>query len=172
MINVQITTDASVVALRRTSMTTAPSLWCYRVGASPSSKTSVWRTTGQDRAIAHPGRLGWSQVDEAMRCVVNHYQESGAADPALVIVQVGDEPDDRAAVRTLLQNSAMLGVCWIFIGFGRGKMAFYKNLNSSTSATFHNVAFYNTGKNPGAVPGEQFYAELVRGFSTWSRAQG
>ncbi|WP_210746792.1 VWA domain-containing protein [Nocardia speluncae] len=115
---------------------------------------------------------GWSQVDEAMRCVVNHYQESGASDPALVIVQVGDEPDDKAAVRTLLQNTAMLGVFWIFIGFGRGKMAFYKNLNSSTSATFRNVAFYNIGKNPGAVPGEQFYAELVRGFSAWSRAQG
>ncbi|MGW4371482.1 VWA domain-containing protein [Nocardia takedensis] len=112
---------------------------------------------------------GWSRVDQAMRCVVNHYQESGASDPALVIIQVGDEPDDKAAVRTLLQNTAMLGVFWIFIGFGRGKLAFYKNLNSSTSATFGNVAFYNTGKNPGAVPDEQFYAELVRGFSAWSR---
>jgi stress response protein SCP2 len=115
---------------------------------------------------------GWSQVDEAMRCVVNHYQESGASDPALVIVQVGDEPDDKAAVRTLLQNTAMLEVFWIFVGFGRGKMSFYKNLNSSTSATFRNVAFYNTGKNPGAVPAEQFYAELVCGFGAWSRAQG
>ncbi|MCP2315130.1 Stress response protein SCP2 [Nocardia amikacinitolerans] len=111
---------------------------------------------------------GWSQVDEAMRCVINHYQESGAVDPALVVVQVGDEPDDKSAVRTLLQNSATLGVFWIFVGFGRGKMAFYKNLNSSNTATFSNVAFYNVGKNPGAVPGEQFYTELVRGFSTWS----
>lgn len=115
---------------------------------------------------------GWQQVDDAMRCVINHYQESGAADPALVIVQVGDEPDEKAAVRTLLQNSATLGMFWIFIGFGRGKMVFYKNLNTSTSATFRNVAFYNTGKNPGAVPNEQFYAELVRGFGAWTRAQG
>ncbi|MEV6254756.1 VWA domain-containing protein [Nocardia sp. NPDC051911] len=115
---------------------------------------------------------GWSQVDEAMRCVINHYQESGAVEPALAITHVGDEPDDKAAVRTLLQNSAALGVFWIFIGFGRGKMAFYKNLNSSNSATIRNVAFYNPGKNPGAVPGEQFYAELVRGFSAWSRAAG
>ncbi|MFC8531791.1 VWA domain-containing protein [Nocardia sp. NPDC057227] len=114
---------------------------------------------------------GWGgRVDAAMRCVLDHYQESGATDPALVIVQVSDEPSDKAAVRTLLQNSTMLGVFWIFVGFGRGKLAFYKNLNASNSATFRNVAFYNVGKNPGSVPDEQFYAELVRGFSAWSRA--
>lgn len=117
-------------------------------------------------------QVGWdrSQVDEAMRSATNHYQESGAVDPALVITHVGDEPDDKAAARTLLQNSATLGVFRIFIGFGRGKMAFYKNLNSSNSATFRNVAFYNAGRNPGAVPGEQFYAELVSGSSAWSRS--
>lgn len=67
-------------------------------------------------------------------------------------------------------RSSGSAVFWIFVGFGRGKMASYKNLNSSNSATFRNVAFYNTGKNPGAVPGEQFYAELVSGSSAWSRS--
>ncbi|MEU5409291.1 VWA domain-containing protein [Nocardia asteroides] len=113
---------------------------------------------------------GWGQVDEAMRCVINHYQESMASDPALVIVQVGNEPDDKAAVRTLLQNSAALGVFWIFVGFGRGKLAFFKNLNSSTSARFGNAAFYNVGQNPGAVPNEKFYQDLLNGFDAWAQA--
>lgn len=112
---------------------------------------------------------GWGNVVDAMRRAVSHYQESGAADPAFVVVQVGDEPWDKAEVRSLLQNTATLGVFWLFVGFGRGKLAFYKNLNASTSATFTNVAFYDASKNPGSVPGERFYAGLVDAFARWMR---
>lgn len=65
------------------------------------------------------------------------------------MTQVGDEPWDNVEVRSLLQNTASLGVFWLFVGFGRGKLAFYKNLNASASATFTNVAFYDASKNPG-----------------------
>ncbi|MFD8474821.1 VWA domain-containing protein [Streptomyces globisporus] len=112
---------------------------------------------------------GWGNVADAMRRAVSHYQESAAADPAFVVIQVGDEPWDKAEVRSLLQNSAALGVFWLFVGFGRGKLAFYKNLNASASATFNNVAFYDVSKNPGSVPGEQFYNGLVDAFSTWMK---
>ncbi|MEU2740352.1 VWA domain-containing protein [Streptomyces sp. NPDC007095] len=94
-------------------------------------------------------------------------QESGAADSALIVAQVGDEPRDKAEVRSLLQNTASLGVFWLFVGFGRGKLAFYKNLNASASATFTNVAFYDASKNPASVPGERFYAGLVEAFAAW-----
>ncbi|MEV0696168.1 VWA domain-containing protein [Streptomyces sp. NPDC050388] len=113
---------------------------------------------------------GWGNVADAMRRAVSHYQESGASDPAFVVIQVGDEPWDKAEVRSLLQNTAALGVFWLFVGFGRGKLAFYKNLNASTSATFNNVAFYDASKNPGAVPGERFYNGLVDAFATWMKA--
>ncbi len=112
---------------------------------------------------------GWGNVAEAMRRAVRHYQEAGATDPAVVITQVGDEPWDKAEVRSLLQNSAALGVFWLFVGFGRGKLAFYKNLNASTSATFTNVAFYDASKNPGSVPDEHFYSGLVDAFAAWLR---
>ncbi|MEV0688200.1 VWA domain-containing protein [Nocardia sp. NPDC050378] len=112
---------------------------------------------------------GWGNVTQAMRRIVNHYQESGSSDPVFAIVQVGSEPYDKAEIRSLLQNTASLGVFWLFVGFGRGKLAFYKNLNASTSATFTNVAFYDAGKNPGAVPGEQFYAGLVEAFGVWAQ---
>ncbi|MEU1458117.1 VWA domain-containing protein [Streptomyces avermitilis] len=124
------------------------------------------------------GRIGQlhTQVDwrrgrvaESMRRAVQHYQESGAADPAFIVAQVGDEPWDKAEVRSLLQNTASLGVFWLFVGFGRGKLAFYKNLNASASATFTNVAFYDASKNPGSVPDERFYAGLVDAFATWLR---
>ncbi|MFD6327783.1 VWA domain-containing protein [Streptomyces sp. NPDC058442] len=84
---------------------------------------------------------GWGNVADAMRRAVGHYQESGAADPAFIVTQVGDEPWDKAEVRSLLQNAASFGMFWLFVGFGRGKLAFYKNLNASASATFTNVAF-------------------------------
>lgn len=112
---------------------------------------------------------GWGNVAGAMRRAVSHYQESGAADPAFVVTQVGAEPWDKAEVRSLLQNTASLGVFWLFVGFGRGKLAFYKNLDASASATFTNVAFYDAGKNPGSVPDEKFYAGLVEAFGGWMR---
>ncbi|MEY2245988.1 VWA domain-containing protein [Streptomyces sp. BF23-18] len=113
---------------------------------------------------------GWGNVAASMRRAVGHYQESGAADPAFIVTQVGDEPWDKAEVRSLLQNTASLGVFWLFVGFGRGKLAFYKNLNASASATFANVAFYDAGKNPGSVPDERFYTSLVKAFATWIRS--
>ena len=112
---------------------------------------------------------GWGNVADAMRRAVGHYQESGAADPAFIVTQVGDEPWDKAEVRSLLQNTASLGVFWLFVGFGRGKLAFYKNLNASVSASFTNVAFYDASKNPGSVPDERFYAGLVDAFALWLR---
>ncbi|PJE97216.1 toxic cation resistance protein [Streptomyces carminius] len=112
---------------------------------------------------------GAGDVAAAMRAAVQHYQHPGATDSAFIITQVGDEPWDKAEVRSLLQNTAPLGVFWLFVGFGRGKLAFYKNLNASASATFTNAAFYDAGKNPGAVPGEAFYAGLVDAYTAWTR---
>lgn len=105
-----------------------------------------------------------------MRRAVGHCRESGAAHPAFIVTQVGDEPWGKAQVRSLLHNTAALGVFWLFVGFGRGKLAFYKNLNACASATFTNVACYDAGKSPGAVPGEQFYTGLVDAFAAWMRA--
>ncbi|MFJ3091407.1 VWA domain-containing protein [Streptomyces sp. NPDC086838] len=79
------------------------------------------------------------------------------------------ETISKAEVRSLLKNTASLGVFWFFVGFGRGKLAFNKNLNASASATFHNVAFYDASKNPGSVPGDRFYDGLVNAFSTWMK---
>ncbi|MBW0090648.1 VWA domain-containing protein [Pseudonocardia sp. KRD-184] len=112
---------------------------------------------------------GWGHTVEAMRLAASHYQSSGARDPAIVLVQVSDEPSDKAEIRSLLQNTAALGVFWMFVGFGRGKLEFFKNLNASRSATFRNVSFYDAGKNPGAVPDEKFYSKLANGLAAWLR---
>lgn len=112
---------------------------------------------------------GWGNVAQAMRRAVGHYQKSGVAGPALIVTQVGDEPWDKAQVRSLLQNTGSLGVFWLFVGFGRGKLAFYKNLNTSAPATFTNVAFYDASKKPGAVPGGRFDTGLLDAFATWMR---
>ena len=118
---------------------------------------------------------GWDYTLEAMRTVVSHYQRSSSQDPAFVIFHVAAEPHDKSEIRSLLQNSAGLGVFWLFVGFtsgaGRGRvaddLAFYANLNASASATFTNVAFHDAGQNPGSVPDDQFYATLTQAFTTW-----
>jgi stress response protein SCP2 len=112
---------------------------------------------------------GWGNVGVAMRLAVSHYQETGAADPAFIIVHVGAEPWDKSEFRALLQNTAGLGVFWLFVGFGRGKLAFYKNLNASSSATFTHVAFCEASKSQGTVPDDAFYGGLVDAFGTWLR---
>jgi stress response protein SCP2 len=112
---------------------------------------------------------GWGRTVESMRRAADHYQSAGADNRAVVIVQVSDEPDDKAEIRSLLQNTASLGMFWLFVGFGRGKLAFFKNLNASTSATFSNTAFHDAGKNPGGVPDDKFYSGLVDSFAGWLR---
>ncbi|MFH8222696.1 VWA domain-containing protein [Streptomyces sp. NPDC018057] len=130
---------------------------------------------GLDNYRGRIGRLhtqvdwGWGNVADAMRCAVRHYQGSGATDPAFVVIQVGDEPWDKAEVRALLRNSAALGVFWLFVGFGRGKLAFYKNLGASASTALPNVAFFDASKNPGSLPDEHFYSGLVDAFAAWLR---
>ncbi|WP_244417097.1 hypothetical protein [Streptomyces hygroscopicus] len=73
-------------------------------------------------------------------------------------------------MRSLLQNTATVGVFWLFVGSGRGKLAFYKNLNASASASFNNVAFYDASKNPGSVPGYRFCTGLIEAFGAWMKS--
>ncbi len=84
MINVQITTDAaSVVALAANldDDGTVPVVFSGR--REPFVEDfSLENYRGRIGQLHTRVDWGWSQVDEAMRCVVNHYQESGAADPA------------------------------------------------------------------------------------------
>lgn len=124
----------------------------------------------------YPGRIdqlhtqvhwGWGNVAAAMRQALSHYADSGAVDPAFVIVQVTDEPWDKPEFRALLQSSQNRSVFWLFIGFGHGKLAYYKNLDATSSAGFANVAFYEAGRTPGAVPDGEFYGGLVNAFGAW-----
>ncbi|WP_280241957.1 hypothetical protein [Nocardia abscessus] len=79
MINVQITTDAaSVVALAANldDDGTVPAVLSGR--REPFVEDfSLENYRGRIGQLHTRVDWGWSQVDEAMRCVVNHYQESG-----------------------------------------------------------------------------------------------
>lgn len=131
---------------------------------------------------------GWDDTLVSMRCVVDHYQRSGTETPAFAIVHVEHEPGRKAEIRTLLQNTATLGIFWLFVGFGGARssrggsrvrigrteennLTFYENLDASVSATFPNTAFYDVGQNPGSLPGDEFFTDLVASFGPWiSRA--
>ncbi|MFI1177267.1 VWA domain-containing protein [Streptomyces melanogenes] len=68
-------------------------------------------------------RMEPTNIADAMRRVASQYQESGVTGPAFVVAQVGGEPWGRAQIRSLLLSDATLGVFWLFVGFGRGKLA-------------------------------------------------
>jgi stress response protein SCP2 len=134
-------------------------------------------TMEEIRLDNYPGRInqlhtqlawGWGNVAAAMRVAAHHYQESGAGDPAFVIVQVGAEPWDKPEFRALLQHTADSGIFWLFVGFGHGRLAFFNNLNASAAGSFGHVAFFEASKNPGAVPEAEFYPGLVEAFVRWA----
>ncbi|WP_349254020.1 VWA domain-containing protein [Streptomyces sp. BPPL-273] len=95
---------------------------------------------------------GWGNVADAMRRAVSHYQESGASDPAFVVTQVGDEPWDKAEVRSMLQNTASLGIFWLFVGFGRGKLASTKTSTPPTRPTSPTSPSTTPARTPAPYP--------------------
>ncbi|MFJ8806268.1 TerD family protein [Streptomyces sp. NPDC102490] len=81
---------------------------------APASDSSTPRSTGA--GATWPTRCAGRQPLPGIR----------SRRPAFVVTQVGDEPWDKAEVRSMLQSTASLGIFRLFVGFGRGKLAFSK----------------------------------------------
>lgn len=71
-----------------------------------------------DQAHARLGGMGLTYYARAIRAVIDHYQASGATDPAFVLFQTDGNPDDRAATIELLTDAKKLPMFWSFVGFG------------------------------------------------------
>ncbi|MFJ5220558.1 VWA domain-containing protein [Streptomyces sp. NPDC088354] len=122
------------------------------------------------------GHMGRTNYHLAMRAVVDHYEASGARQPALVVFQTDGGPSSRTAAERVLCEAARLPLFWQFVGFGEpaGKeFDFLRKLDElpvPARRPVGNAGFWAAGSEPGAVPEGTLYEALVAEFPQWLAA--
>ncbi|MFJ8196128.1 vWA domain-containing protein [Streptomyces sp. NPDC096152] len=134
-----------------------------------------------ERIAARLGHMGRTSYHLAMDAVIDHYLDSGATDPALVVFQTDGGPVNKLAAERYLCKAARLPLFWQFIGFGdpdSRQFDFLRKLDELAvpgKRIVDNAGFFHAGTAPGRVPDAELYDRLVGEFPTWlaaARAQG
>jgi hypothetical protein len=134
-----------------------------------------------DRIAAGLGHMGKTSYHLAMDAVIDHYLDSGAREPALVVFQTDGGPINKLAAERYLCKASRLPLFWQFIGFGdRGSRQFdflrrLDELPVPEKRAVDNAGFFHAGPNPRKVSDADLYDGLVGGFLRWltaARAQG
>ncbi|MFV2117900.1 VWA domain-containing protein [Streptomyces sp. Act-28] len=134
-----------------------------------------------ERVTADLGHMGRTNYHVAMDAVIDHYLDSGAAHPALVVFQTDGGPDNRPLAEKYVCKAARLPMFWQFVGFGdpRGsRFDFLRRLDElpvPERRPVDNAGFFLAGKDPRRVPDDVLYDRLVGEFPAWlaaARAQG
>ncbi|WP_181139726.1 VWA domain-containing protein [Streptomyces sp. Ru71] len=134
-----------------------------------------------ERIVAGLGHMGKTSYHLAMDAVIDHYLDSGAREPALVVFQTDGGPINRLAAERYLCKAARLPLFWQFIGFGdphSRQFDFLRRLDDlpvPDKRTVDNAGFFHAGADPGKVSGAALYDRLIGEFPRWltaARAQG
>ncbi|MEU8518505.1 VWA domain-containing protein [Streptomyces sp. NBC_01216] len=134
-----------------------------------------------DRIVSGLGHMGRTSYHLAMDAVVDHYLDSGATVPALVVFQTDGGPSDRVAAERYLCKAAGLPLFWQFIGFGdpdSRQFDFLRKLDElpvPARRPVDNAGFFHAGKDPREVSDAELYDHLVAEFPLWlaaARARG
>ncbi|MFE3582595.1 VWA domain-containing protein [Streptomyces vinaceus] len=127
------------------------------------------------------GHMGKTAYDAAMEAVIDHYLDSGAADPALVVFQTDGGPVDKTAAERYLCKAARLPLFWQFVGFGRTRSTqfdFLRRLDElpvPQRRVVDNAGYFHAGPDPREVPDSVLFDRLVMEFPSWlasARAAG
>ncbi|WP_282793147.1 VWA domain-containing protein [Streptomyces sp. CC224B] len=127
------------------------------------------------------GHMGRTSYHLAMDAVIDHYLDSGATAPALVVFQTDGGPVNKLAAERYLCKAARLPLFWQFIGFGDpGSTQFdylrrLDDLAVPAQRPVDNAGFFHAGEQPGTVPDDVLYDRLVAEFPRWlaaARARG
>ncbi|MFB7983209.1 VWA domain-containing protein [Streptomyces vinaceus] len=127
------------------------------------------------------GHMGKTSYDAAMEAVIDHYLDSGAADPALVVFQTDGGPLDKTAAERYLCKAARLPLFWQFVGFGRTRSTqfdFLRRLDElplPQRRVVDNAGYFHAGPDPREVPDSVLFDRLVMEFPSWlasARAAG
>ncbi|MEU6225915.1 VWA domain-containing protein [Streptomyces sp. NPDC047042] len=134
-----------------------------------------------ERIVTGLGHMGRTNYHLAMDAVIDHYLDSGATDPALVVFQTDGGPTSRSAAERYVCKSARLPLFWQFIGFGDAtskQFDFLRRLDELAvpqRRVVDNAGFFHAGSDPRAVSDDELYDRLVGEFPKWlvaARAEG
>ncbi len=134
-----------------------------------------------ERIAAGLGHMGKTSYHLAMDAVIDHYLDSGADAPALVVFQTDGGPLSRLAAEKWLCKAARLPLFWQFVGFGdpgSRQFDFLRRLDElpvPAKRPLDNAGFFHAGHDPRRVPDDVLYDRLVGEFPAWlaaARAQG
>ncbi|MEU0083829.1 VWA domain-containing protein [Streptomyces sp. NPDC006274] len=134
-----------------------------------------------DEIVSGLGHMGKTSYHLAMDAVIDHYLDSGATDPALVVFQTDGGPINKLAAERYLCKAARLPLFWQFVGFGNKRSSqfdFLRKLDDlpvPAKRPVDNAGFFHAGLDPHRVPDAELYDRLVGEFPQWlaaARAQG
>ncbi|MGP9021370.1 vWA domain-containing protein [Streptomyces sp. BR1] len=126
--------------------------------------------------VADLGHMGRTNYHVAMDAVIDHYVDSGATAPALVIFQTDGGPTSKLAAERYVCKAAQLPMFWQFIGFGdpdSSQFAFLRRLDELAvpeRRPVDNAGFFHAGADPRRVGDAELYDRLVGEFPQWLRA--
>ncbi|GAA2263230.1 toxic cation resistance protein [Streptomyces ruber] len=129
-----------------------------------------------ERIVAGLGHMGKTSYHLAMDAVIDHYLDSGAEDPALVVFQTDGGPVSRPAAERYLCKAARLPLFWQFVGFGdpdSRQFDFLRRLDElpvPERRAVDNAGFFHAGEDPRRVPDRELYDRLLDGFPEWLAA--
>lgn len=129
----------------------------------------------QHRRHGGEDTMGGTQYTIAMRAVIEHYQASGATDPALVIFQTDGQPQDADATRLQLAHASTLPILWSFVGYGSEEVEFLQQLNTLAGRLVDNASYFHAGADPKNLSDSTLYDGLLHEFGPWltdARAKG
>ncbi|MFI1163754.1 vWA domain-containing protein [Streptomyces sp. NPDC020801] len=134
-----------------------------------------------ERIASGLGHMGKTSYHLAMDAVIDHYLDSGATDPALVVFQTDGGPINKLAAERYLCKAAKLPLFWQFVGFGdpgSRQFDFLRRLDELAvpgRRIVDNAGFFHAGADPRAVSDAELYDHLVGEFPRWlvaARARG
>ncbi|SOD87278.1 VWA domain-containing protein [Streptomyces sp. Ag109_G2-15] len=129
-----------------------------------------------ERIAAGLGHMGKTSYHLAMDAVIDHYLDSGATDPALVVFQTDGGPINKLAAERYLCKAARLPLFWQFVGFGdpgSRQFEFLRKLDELAvpgKRPLDNAGFFHVGQDPRRVSDAELYDRLVGEFPQWLTA--
>lgn len=128
------------------------------------------------RIAAGLGHMGRTSYHVAMDAVIDHYLDSGATDPALVVFQTDGGPVNKLAAERYLCKAARLPLFWQFVGFGdpgSRQFEFLRGLDELVvpgKRIVDNAGFFHAGRDPRRITDAELYDRLVGEFPSWLTA--
>ncbi|MEW2635878.1 VWA domain-containing protein [Streptomyces sp. NPDC048389] len=134
-----------------------------------------------EEIVSGLGHMGRTSYHWAMDAVIDHYLDSGATAPALVVFQTDGGPVNKLAAERYLCKAAKLPLFWQFVGFGDKRSSqfdFLRRLDDlpvPDKRPVDNAGYFHAGLDPRRMPDTELYERLVGEFPQWlaaARVQG